>query len=330
MKKCDSGLHQFIEEVKELNREEIAWGQLVENQGKERENQIFEVKNVSLDEQDCVEVFLMSFFEIEVKDFTGFLAGRSKCIDEMVQKAKKLSLAEQYKYMHYFFMRKKWKRIHEVLRAHEVVPENREINLWRTWAKLFEKKSEKVRGENGIFSQIAKVYSSLYLKSWGAYRDSVKILKEFRIGDLENIILADIILWNNEQSEESQAVGLLTSALLGKFASLAFFRLLKHYSEYNQLKDAQMLCVYVKNKLTGETAEIAEAYLKKIEGKTGKILAPHPGSSLLQHYFFVRASVKYSLKVPLNHVKNSISYIVFSLTSAGLLRNMFDIKVIFK
>ena len=327
LKNVNFSLGKFIEEVKECNAEELSWMQLISAQQK-RDTQ-FNITQIELDEQKCLQEFFLSFFQIQFKHLTVLSAERYIHIEKKIVQAKEHPLTVQYKYMHYFFIKKKFKRIQQILDVHEALPENLSNNLWAVWLSLFHRKSIKFTGEDiSIYSNICRIYSTLYSNSWTSYSKSIKILNSYKLGDLEPVILADIILYNNDQGEESQAISLLSSALLGAFGILALLRLLKHYFEYNQFQAAQMLCVYVKNKLQGELKEIAEGYEKKIEGLLKKASVPKMSSSnLLMHYFFVRSSVKYGLRVPLNKIKRSIVYIVSSLEQAHYLRNMFDIKV---
>ena len=335
MKNLNACIDKFIDEVSENNKEEINWIYLLDNKEEfsyEFQGNMGQMRgDDSLENQkSIVQEFLITFFEISIKPITSIYASKWRYIEDTVKNSKKHTLLEQFDKIEYFFIRKKFKRITQILEAVENSTEIKDFRTWRIWFNLFHKKktSASLLESSCIFSKLCKIYSILYSNSWGSYISSINTLISYNLQDLESIIYADILLYNNNPEEEPKAINLLNTALLGSYGKLAFLRLLKHYFQYNSFHEAQMLCIYAKNKFQGEILELAEAFHKKTEGKLKNISVPIHTNNMLVHYYFARACIKYNLKLPIEKVKFSIEFAEKVLESENMLKNVFSIKVL--
>ena len=324
----DHVIEKYIHEVREFNKQEIQWIELLS------ENHtnfvIFEPPLFSITEDLIVQEFLLSYFGIIVKPFTVNSASKSKHIDSLIKKSKNSSFSDQFSIIPYLFIRKKYSRIQKILNFFDLT-HDKKTEVWKVWLFLFQNKKISLNScESCIFSQLSKVYSTFYSKSWNSYGNSIKLLKSFNMKELEPIIHADLIFNNNNQSEDHFAITLLVTALPSKYGLLSFFRLLKHYFEYNLYKEAQMLCVYVQNKYVGEFFEIAEAFIMKIKGKLKNIVSPSiSANNYLCHYYFCRACIKYNLRVSYENVKFSFEILKNFLENFELFSYFFEVLVVF-
>lgn len=325
MKTFDVAIQKFILEAREFNQLEVSWIQLLDTY--EVEFDCIQIPDLDFNEELVVQEFLLSFYGIRVKPMTVFSIARWNYYQNILNLCKTMPFPDQYPYLPYLFITKKFKKIHRILDFYKLKDEEC-YNTWKVWSNLFEnKKSAHKIVSSCIYSKIGEVYGILLSNTWSSYNKSIGVLRSHNLKDLESIIHADIILYKNSTSEEQIAVSLLTSSLMGKYGVLAFLRLLKHYLDYNMHPQAQMLCLYITNKFAGEFADLARAFLIKVQGKMKRITVPRTSDSLLCHYYFLRSCIKYNLRPHLGHIIISFNLITKQLQNIKFYVNMFDIKV---
>lgn len=324
--KIDDKVGKYIEEVMKCNDEEVRWMKLLEK--RKVLDKGVGVIEVDMREETILQEFLIRFYCGWVKVLDKYSISRFKVFQKIVKDSKEKTPLDQLEWMPIFFILNKMKSIHRILASCEILDLTNTYIIWQKWYELFNKKpSHLASNPNSLYSKIANIYSQYSFFTWNSTEKAISLTKTSSLNDLEPIIIADLLL--SSDTKESYAITLLTSSLVGPYGKLAFFRLLKHYLEYNSYELGQMLCVYTKNKLQGEVRDIASAYFIKILGKNKTVSIPTHLDCPLAHYFFVRACVKYNLKSPLEAVKSSFKYLVFTSKSLNFTMHLFDIRVFY-
>ncbi|OMJ68522.1 hypothetical protein SteCoe_34000 [Stentor coeruleus] len=325
--RIDDKLGKYIEEVMKCNDEEVKWMKLLERM--KIQNQVVDVVEVDMREEMILQEFLIRFYCGWVKAMDKYSISRFKVFQKIVKDSKEKTPLDQLEWVHIFFILGKIKSIHRILTSCEILDLTNTYIIWQNWYFLFTKKlfsssSSSLSNPISLYSKIGNIYCQFNSFTWNSTEKAISLTQTSNLNDLEPIIIADLLL--SSDTKESYAISLLTSSLTGPYGKLAFFRLLKHYLEYNSYELGQILCVYTKHKLQGEICDISSAYFIKILGKNKKVSIPTPSDCPLAHYFFVRACVKYNLKGPLESIKSSFKYLISISKLLNFTMHVFDIR----
>ena len=327
IQQTSENIGKFISEASSANKMEVKWIQLIQNVDEIRFDKVLSIGNYS--EEVWIEEFLMRFFGFHGKVMNKGDVAKMKFIDSVLNGCKESTILEQAKNIVFYFIKGKWKRVKKIVEFCEIAKINKNYETWKAWIGLFLKKKVVDKCENsGVYSRIANAYAVLYSRGWGSFKNAVNLLKNSSLGDLEQVLYADFLLYTENTSNQEMAIKILTNSLQSKYAKLAFYRLISHYLSYSMYSEASMLCIYVKSKHEGEIQELAEGLFVKIHGKLRKIKEKMQIHSLLANYYFVRSVIKYCLPVSLEFVRESLMILEESLTAYEFYEHMFDIKVI--